>query len=348
MTLNSRNGKLWITFYHQSKRYRKSLGLDDTKSNRKLATNSIIPEFVYKLNNGKFFEEEKQRIPTVEEYAKISFKIHQATRKESTIVRMMSNYNRHILPRFGKRRIDLITPSQLSLWQNDLLLKEKLSPKRIKDIRSVLSVIFEDAIHDELVSFNPARRMAKLPTQIRAEIHPFNFEEIQAILNSAEGQFKNLFALGFFTGLRTGEIIGLEWNDINLEENILKVTRTVGRGIVSAPKTVGSIREVEILDVLKPYLLDQFKRTGKENSFVFLNEINRHYFDTSKVRDPHWKKTLQRANVPYRTVYHMRHTFASMMIGNGENILWVSSMLGHTTPEMTLNRYTRYIKKRGY
>ena len=346
MKLTSRNGKLWITFYHQSQRCRRSLNLDDTKTNRKLATSQIIPEIVYKLNQGMFFEEEKVSIPLLKEYADISFKMHQSTRKESTMVRMNSNYKRHILTKFGDKQIDKIRPSDISLWQNDLLA-DGLSPKRIRDIRSVLSVIMSDAVHDELIDSNPVSKVLKLPFQKSAEIIPFSFDEIQKILKVSEGHFRNLFAVGFFTGLRTGELIGLKWSDINFTEWTLSVNCTVGRGSITSPKTVGSIREIEILDVLKPYLLEQFERTGSEKSFIFLNEANTHYFDPSKVRDPHWKKALKKAGVEYRTIYHMRHTFASMMISNGENILWVSSTLGHTTPEMTLKRYTRYIKKEG-
>ncbi|NOX15296.1 MAG: tyrosine-type recombinase/integrase, partial [Epsilonproteobacteria bacterium] len=54
--------------------------------------------------------------------------------------------------------------------------------------------------------------------------------------------------------------------------------------------------------------------------------------------------TLEEANIPYRTIYHMRHSFASLMISNGEDILWVSHMLGHATPDMTLKKYAKFIK----
>jgi integrase len=347
MKLTSRNGKLWITFYHQSQRYRRSLELDDTKANRKRAEQHIIPEIVYKLNQGMFFENEntKEKMPTVAEFAEVSFKLHKHNRKQSTLTRMMSNYKRHILPSFGNVKLDKVRPSHISLWQNRLLTEENLSPNRIRDIRTVLSVILEDAVRDEIIASNPVKKAAPLPYQAPPKIEPFTFEEINAILKHANDHFKNLFAVGFFTGMRIGEILGLRWEDINFDNSTINVQRTVGRGIVSKPKTAGSIREIEILDTLHPYLKDQFKRTGKQNSFVFLNEAETHYFDPSKVRAPHWEKALKAAKVPYRTIYQMRHTFASMMISNGEDVLWVSHMLGHTTPEMTLKRYTRYIKR---
>jgi integrase len=345
MKLTTRNGKLWITFYHQSTRYRRSLDLDDTKANRKVATLKLIPEILYKLNSGTFFDAPMtQTVPTVDEFAKISFKLHEVHRKPSTLIRMNSNYKKHILPHFKGKQLDKVRPSHISLWQNMLLTDHGLSPKRVKDIRTVLSVIFEDAVQDEIIENNPVRKASKLPTHIQAPIVPFAIDEINKILECADGQFKNFFATAFFTGMRTGELLGLKWEDVNFDTMEITVQRTIGRGIISTPKTVNSIRTIEILDVLKPYLMAQHKITGIQNSFVFLNENNTHYFDSNKIRDYTWKKTLQEAGVEYRTLYNIRHTFASMMISNGEDILWVSHMLGHAHPDMTLRKYAKYVK----
>ena len=182
------------------------------------------------------------------------------------------------------------------------------------------------------------------PIHIQAPIVPFSTAEISKILEHSTGQFKNLFALAFFTGMRTGELIGLKWEDINFETMELTIQRTIGRGRISTPKTVSSIRTIEILEILQPYLRNQHKLTGKENTFVFLNENNTHYFDSNKIRDYTWRRTLKEAGVDYRTIYNTRHTFASMMIANGEDILWVSHMLGHSHSEMTLRKYAKYIK----
>ncbi|WP_188108610.1 tyrosine-type recombinase/integrase [Sulfurimonas lithotrophica] len=65
---------------------------------------------------------------------------------------------------------------------------------------------------------------------------------------------------------------------------------------------------------------------------------------SNKVRDYSWKDRLKRANLEYRTIYNIRHSFASLMISKGEDILWVSHMLGHSSTEMTLRKYVKYIK----
>ncbi len=346
MKLVTRNGKLWITFYHQSTRYRRSLNLEDTKVNRKFATNNIIPEITYKLNSGKFFENEKQKTPTVNEFAKVSFKLHEAHRKESTLIRLYNNYKKHVLPHFKDKKIDEVKPSHISLWQNMLLTEYGLKPKRVKDLRTVISVIFEDAVLDEIISSNPVRKAAKLPASSPPEIIPFSTDEINQILKCSHGQFKNFFAVAFFTGMRTGELLGLMWKDFDFDEMEVTVQRTIGRGTVSTPKTQSSVRTIEILDVLKPYIKNQYELTGKQSTYVFLNRNNTHYFDSNKIRDYTWKNALKEADVSYRTIYNTRHTFASMMISNGEDILWVSHMLGHSTSEMTLRKYAKYIKNK--
>ena len=125
MTLTNRNGKLWITFYHQSKRYRKSLGIDDTKINRKIAIKTLIPEIQYKLNSGEFFNSthDAQKVPTVGEFVTISFEIHQNERRAMTQKRYIRLYEIHIKPHFEKQRLDQIKPSELARWQNNLLEK---------------------------------------------------------------------------------------------------------------------------------------------------------------------------------------------------------------------------------
>jgi len=342
--LYNRGKKLWVRFSLNGEVIKRSLNIEDNKANRKLANTQIIPQMILKVSTGEFFENDiVKKVPFFEDFAKISFELHNQNRKISTQNRYKSNYNRHILPHFKEKKLDEIKPSMVSLWQNKLL-EQGLKPKRVKDIRIVLSVIFEDAVNDEIIESNPVRKVARLPNQAPPEINPFSLDEIKVILKNAKDQFKNFFAVAFFTGMRTGEIIGLKWEDIDFKSNEIYIRRTINKGMVTTPKTIGSIRTVEILPILKKFLENQYKLTGNKKSFVFLNRNDNHFFDSNKIRDYSWKDTLAEANVEYRTIYNTRHTFASLMISKGEDVLWVSHMLGHTTPEMTLKKYARFIK----
>jgi len=334
---------LYLDFYHQSKRYKRSLNLDDTKSNRKYAQQRIIPEFVYKLNSGEFFKiEDENKMPTVDEFALISLNMHKATRQQVTTNDYMTSYRLHIKPYFGEKKLDSIKPSDIALWQNDLL--SKVSPRRIHNIRAVFNGIIMDAMRDEIISKNPIA-LIKRPRADKVKINPFSLEDIKLILANAKDDLKPFCALGFFTGMRSGEMIGLKWEDIDFQKKEIYIQRAIKMGVTSKPKTEGSIRRIDILDPLFPYLKEQYKITGSRSSFVFLNQEGNNYYDIKRIRIPKWTKLLKELHLDYRPIYHMRHTFATMMIENGEDILWVAHMLGHTDIKMTLDRYAKYVKR---
>lgn len=342
MKLTSRNGKLWITFYHQSTRYRRSLNLDDTKVNRKLATMKLIPEIVYKLNSGKFFDNDKSKIPTVDEYAKISFALHSKSRKATTQYDYETSWRLHISPTFGTKRLNVIKPSDIQLWQNKLL--ETLKPRRVRNIRATFNTILNDAMRDEIIDKNPIA-LVKTPKLDKVAVQSFSLKEVQTIITTASDEMKSFTALGFLTGMRSGELIGLKWEDVDFKKKEIHIKRAIKMGEVSTPKTKNSIRTIDILDNLLPYLQEQYKRTGEYKSYVFLNQENQHYYDIKRIRDTKWKRLLKECHLEYRTIYQMRHSFATIMIENKEDILWVSNMLGHTDASMTLQMYAKYKKR---
>jgi integrase len=301
-----------------------------------------MPELIYKLNSGEFFETEKSKIPTVAEYYKISFELHAQSRKASTKYNYEIAFNLHILPTFGDKRLDAIKPSDIQRWQNQLLTK--LMPRRVRVLRAAFNTIFDDAIRDEIIDKNPIQKV-KIPPIQKIESKSFSLEEMHTIISTAQGELKSFVALGFFTGMRSGELIGLKWEDVNFQKKEIHIKRAIKMGIVSTPKTKSSTRTIDILDILLPYLQEQYKRTGKEKSYVFLNSDNEHYYDIKRIRDTKWKRLLQDCEIEYRTIYQMRHTFATIMIEHGEDILWVSNMLGHTDSSMTLQMYAKYRKR---
>lgn len=106
----------------------------------------------------------------------------------------------------------------------------------------------------------------------KVDIKPFSIDEISTILNSSVGQSRNFFALGFFSGMRSGEMIGLKWEDIDFFKYEIKPQKIRRMGKGGKLKTESSYREIEILDSLLPYLKNQYQLTGSQNSYVFLNK----------------------------------------------------------------------------
>lgn len=338
--LYTRGVKLWVRFSLNGEVIKRSLNIEDSKANRKLAITQIIPQLLLRIHRGEFFE--NKIVPTVKEMIDISLKMNRASRKELTHRGYIGNLNKHVLPFFGKRKIDSIKPSELSLWQNNLL--EKLSSKSVINIRIIFNGIFEDALRDELIPKNPFS-IVKAPKNIALrENIPFSKDEIFKILDASPEKIKLFFAIGFFSGMRTGEITALKWSDIDLENKVIQVRRTRNKGVETTPKTKSSIRDVDILDVLIPYIENHLKYKIDDSEYVFTSRLNKPYHSAIKISTTYWKKVLKELEIPYRNLYQMRHTFASMMIGSSEDILWVSSMLGHKNANITLQVYAKYIK----
>lgn len=341
--LFTRGNKLWVRFSLNTEVIKKSLNIEDSKVNRHLANTQIIPQLILKVNTGEFFENDKSEIPTVDEYSLISFDNHRYERKETTTTDYKNIYKKHIKPHFGSKKLDKIKVSDINVWKNKLFSELGLSSKRVNDIKKVLGTIIEDAVMDEIILSNPIRKSKPLPAHQQKEVEPFSLDEIELILHSASGQDKNIIATLFMTGVRTGELIGLKWSDIDFDKREINIKRTIGRGIENSPKTISSIRAVPIFNSLFPYIESQFEITGVKNSYVFLNINENHFFDSKNLRDGLWKKVLIRADVKYRTIYQTRHSFCSINLQNGEDLIWVSRILGHKNPRITLEKYSKYI-----
>ena len=335
----TRGVKLWVRFSLDGEIIRKSLNLEDNKANRKIATTQIIPQMLLKAHSGEFFE--NKTVPTIKELINISMDMNKNNRKYLTTKGYRLVFDNHIIPYFGNKKINSIKASDLSLWQNNLL--DKFSSKYVMNIRLIFNGIFEDALRDEIIDKNPLSIVKAPKVESLKEIQPFNKDEIFKILEQVPDKIRAFFAIGFFTGARTGEINALKWSNIDFENKVIQIRATRNKGIETTPKTLSSIRDIEIIDILLPYL-DNHLKYKTDNEYVFITKFNKPFYSASKISSQYWEKTLDKLNIEYRTMYQMRHTFASMMINSGEDILWVASMLGHKNANITLQVYAKYMK----
>lgn len=341
---------LWIDFTYQGNRYRKPLKLSNTPKNRKIAEKQIIPVIQYQILNGEFF---KNEMPTINQYMKKSFELQKSNRKPRTSKDYRSKFDKHLKPTFGSKKLDEIKGTDITLWQNDMLEKG-YAIRTIKSVRGMLNTLYEDATKDEIIEKNPVRFASQLSkrneNKKKMDIEPFSINEIQSIiLNAHNKQMKNFYMLLFSTGMRGGEAIGLKWNQINFITKEISIIVQCTKGELTSPKW-DSYRTIPIIDSLMPFLNSQFESTGKYNSFVFLNQENKNFWDISKITQHYWKKDLQKANVLYRKLHATRHTFCSTMISTGEDINYVSKIAGHSSTKMTLEKYSKYIPndKKGF
>jgi len=334
-----RNGTIYVQGSIDANYYRKSTGKKDTKANLtwvKKNAHDVLLNIIGKA-------EEKSKEIVFEDFAYKSLEINSPNRKQSTNTDYLADLKLHILPYFKKWKLQEIKPSDVKEWQAKLH-KLGLSGKRIKNLRTVFRGVLQDAYVDKLINENPFNRV-KAPKVIKPEIRPFNLDEVQHLINEADGWFKNYLTLAFFTGMRIGEILGLKWEDINFKSGYISIKRGITRGIIDTPKTQSSIREIEILSPVLKALRAQFKDTGLQNSFIFLTSKRNNFTGIKSIQPVNWKPLLQRSGIDYRNLYQTRHTFASLMLQQNEEVAWISQMMGHSDIHTTLTKYARYVPR---
>lgn len=327
----ARNGKVYCVGNVNGRRYRFS-------TYKKLSKENIqwVEQNWLSLIHNRIKSQDINNVGNFKVFALRSLKANSATRRELTNREYFNILNNKILPYFEKYDLSEITSLKLKEWQG-ILLKTR-STKTLDNTRIVLNTIFEDALSDGLIEKNPLK-LVKKPRILKPEIKPFSLEEIKLILENANGWFKNFLTLAFFSGLRTGEMMALQWEDIDFENNIIFINKSMRDGILTQPKTATSIREIDMLPVVKAAILRQKELIGK-NKNVFLHN-NRVINYSSTLLKTYWSPIRKKLGFN-NTLYQTRHSFASLMISRGEDVLWVSKMLGHSDTNITFQKYAKY------
>jgi integrase len=352
--IRAKNGKLILDIhYGNAKRTRPSTGLKDTEKNRELLSDNVIPSIELDIAKGTYVPKAERVaiVQTVKDYGELSFKRHKNDRRVHVQASYKNHFKNHIVPAFGNRMIASITPMNLLDWQNKKL--ETYAATTVRKYRSILYTIFEDAVIEGLIDKNPFERVAR-PVLLEKysedddldeeekNVDPFSLDEVQEILSKTDGYKQNYIAIMAFSGVRPGELVALRWSDVDWESETFKVVRTRIRGEFGPTKTKSSKRVVEMIPNVKEYFLKQYKLTGG-NLFdmVFISSSDKPFYshDTIAVQ---FKKLLREGDTRY--LYQLRHTFASLMICHGEEITWVSQMLGHKSSDITLKVYAKAYK----
>lgn len=252
-----------------------------------------------------------------------------------------------LIPEIGQTYITDLKRAQI----RDLCEKSTASNKRLSNIQSVLRKALHDAIDDDLIETNPlygwkyARKEA--PKTID-DIAPFTAEEQTEILNACrEPQCRNLFQFAFWSGLRTSELIALEWGDIDWQRGIVRVSRakTQASDTAEGTKTRRGTRDVKLLAPAISALTAQKSHTHLAGGAVFHNpRTGEPWTGDQPIRHGAWTAALKKAGIRYRRPYQTRHTYASMMLSAGESPMWVAAQMGHADWSMIGRVYGRWIR----
>jgi integrase len=298
---------------------------------------------------------------TLGEYCKYWIETKEKKLAQSTIAGYKKLLKR-INEALGHIRLSKLKPRHLAEFY-DLLREEKLTENTISHYHRFLHAVLETAYKvDKLIPENPAKAVIDPPTPGRPKPNFYDDEQTLKLLealNSAPLKYKIFILLALETGARRGELLGLEWKDIDFEKRIIYIRRasnyTKERGIyTSNTKTETSVRKIsvsrEILALLKEYKKwqneERLKKGDKwidtDRLFTQENGLPMHP-DTP---DKWFKKFLQQNNLPPITIHGLRHTNASIMIANNVDIITVAGRLGHADKSTSIRIYGHMLNKK--
>lgn len=349
-----------IRFHYEGQWRREFIKVKPTPSNLRRA--AVFREDIIEAIRNKSFDYVKtfpdskfgkqirvQDSQTVKEYLNAW---HEAE-KEFIATSMWHEYRKtldgQLIPAFGA-----ILLSELMLTDiTSFAANHKASQKTVSNYLSPLRIALNQAVGDGLIPTNPmdgwklrkkrARKREVIEKALK-HINPFSIEEQIAIIHACNKQDAPFFQFCFWTGMSASELIALEWDDIDLDKEVVRVYKgeTEHADEPEAPKTEFRVREIQLLKHAKE-AVEQQQGFKFDTERVWVNyRHGRVWKDNKEIRDV-WRYALRRADVPYRKPYQTRHTYASMMLSAGENPMWVANQMGHSDVNMIYRNYGRWI-----
>lgn len=364
--INARDGKLYVDFRFKGVRCREQTSHLDNPQNRK-RLEKLINMIEAEIKLGKFdYARYFPDSPKVEKFenlirqekfkrignrmlfgvfAEIWFAEKKVEWRQSQIENVRGILDKHLLPIWEEHELHEIQKADIMGFRRKLaeespISKKKLSPSRINHILSPFKMILEEAA-DRFEFESPWRGIKQLSVP-RTEINPFTMDEVKRLIKYVRDDFKNYYTVRFFTGLRTGEIDGLQWKYVDLDNRQLLIYKSLVNGNIQDTKTDGSYRHVDLSEPVIEALKAQRAMTANRSGFVFCSATGtplQHRNVTKRV----WYPLLRRLNILERNPYQSRHTTATLWLAAGESPEWIAKQLGHTSTAMLFRVYSRYV-----
>lgn len=224
----------------------------------------------------------------------------------------------------------------------------KMKLATIRKLIVTLNQVMNYAVRHRYIDYNPVRDAERPKSRGGEETEEMSIlpvDKIDSFLNAVEGQkYKTFFMLAIMSGARRGELLGLKWTDIDWLNNQVRIRRTFNSGQWYRPKTKSSRREID----LGPKMMAELKRwklacPRTDLDLVFPGETGGP-IDPDHLTRSHFYPALKAAKLKQIRIHDLRHTYASIMIKQGENIKYIQSQLGHATPTVTLNVYAHLME----
>ena len=366
-------GTLFMDFRHAGQRLREYTTLADNPGNRKRLQKALdrieaeiaLGSFDYQKTFGKPLPEKsneaedlsessagttlpstKADTPLFRDFANQWFEEAEVTWRRSYTITQRGSLDKYLIPYFGEKAVGQITKADVLGFRASLAKvtarksTSTLSNRRINSVMKPLRQILNEAA--DRLEFTSAFRNIK-PLKIkRSDVMPFSLDEVQRIINTARPDYRNYFTTRFFTGMRTGEVHGLKWKYVDFERRLILVRESIVLNEEDELKTDGSLRDIQMNQLVFDALQKQYEASGKLSEYVFCGRSGKP-IDNQNFLNRVWAPLLRHLGLEHRRAYQMRHTAATLWLASGEAPEWIARQLGHTSTEMLFRVYSRYV-----
>ncbi|MFA5130385.1 MAG: site-specific integrase [Patescibacteria group bacterium] len=248
------------------------------------------------------------------------------TNKPSEIRAKVTILKKHLVPFFGELPLEKITSQAIETFKA-LKIKQKLSAKTVNNILTVLHRCLRVACEWERLERMP--KILKIKT-ISQRIDFLSPAESSALLrHCTEVMWKEMILVAVRTGMRLGELFGLEWQDVDFERKQLTVRRSIVRGNIGTPKS-GKVRYIPLTDEVCKAIYERRQRSG------LLFHRGDESCLTHHIADDAIKRACKAADIRPIGFHTLRHTFASQLVSEGVPLNAVQELMGHSTIAMTM------------
>lgn len=346
------NGKGWYVFINwRNQRKAKCFGAD--KNTAKAFGKKLSARLKWAEVSGEplAISQPDQQIPTVKGYLTDWLQTYaQAHCKPSTAEGYRQVSEKHLYPAIGERLLTDVSRAHIkrlvAVWLNEGLRK-----RTIHNILTPLKEAYQHAIDDQLVTMNPAAKLGRVISSREsgsAHITPLTADEVRTLLQQAKTTAPLLYPLflcAVRTGMRKGELLGLQWSDIDFTGRFIEVRRAIVRRQLTSTKT-HKIRRVDLSPQLAQ-VLREVKETRQLEAglsgeampeWVFLTPHGSRM--TIEVVRTGFEACLDAAGLRRIRFHDLRHTFASLLIQQETNPKYIQQQLGHGSINITLDVYS--------
>lgn len=273
-----------------------------------------------------------------EEFVKLYYEDMTPRLREHTMKTKKHIIELKIIPFFGKKSMNAITPADIRKWQNELLLKN-YSQTYLRTINNQLTAIFNYATQYYDLKNNPCKKAGSIGKNKAEEMNFWTKEEFSIFIEGIMDKQRSYtaFMVLFWTGMRIGELLALTPSDVDFEEKTIHISKSYqridGRDIITPPKTQKGNRIITVPDFLLADLKDYM------DSIYCLEDNDRLFPVTKYYMEHEMKRGVKNSGVKHIRIHDIRHSHCAMLMELGITPLEAAERLGHERVETTLNTY---------